>query len=53
MFDVIVLGAGIVGTTTAYFLAKSGKWVALVEKGRIAGEQPLHSRGSVKVQGRH
>ncbi len=52
-FDVVVLGGGIVGTTTAYFLATAGQRVALIEKGRIAGEQSSRNWGSVKVQGRH
>ena len=37
-YDVVIIGGGIVGTSAAYYLAKSGIRVALVEKGRIAGE---------------
>ena len=37
--DALVIGAGVVGTSTAYFLAKQGLKVALCEKGRVAGEQ--------------
>ena len=32
--DVVVIGAGVVGTATAYFLAKRGVSVLLCEKGR-------------------
>ena len=50
--DVVVIGGGIVGTSTAYFLAKRGLSVALCEKGRIAGEQSSRNWGWVRQQGR-
>ncbi|MGH7054977.1 MAG: FAD-dependent oxidoreductase, partial [Stellaceae bacterium] len=37
--DVVVVGGGIIGTSTALFLAEKGVSVALCEKGHIAGEQ--------------
>lgn len=43
--DVVVIGGGIVGVCTAYFLARSGVSVALVEKGRIAAEQSSRNWG--------
>ena len=36
--DVVVIGGGIVGACTAYYLARRGVKVALVEKGRIGAE---------------
>src|SRR6185295_4781603 len=50
--DVVIIGGGIVGCSTAYFLAKQGVSVALFEKGRIAGEQSGRNRGWVRQQGR-
>lgn len=35
-FDVVVVGAGIAGLTTADFLARSGVRVAVIERGRVA-----------------
>ena len=50
--DVVVIGAGIIGVATAYFLARSGVSVALCEKGRVAGEQSSRNWGWVRQQGR-
>jgi glycine/D-amino acid oxidase-like deaminating enzyme len=50
--DVVVIGGGIVGCSTAYFLAKRGVSVLLCEKGRIAGEQSGRNWGWVRQQGR-
>ena len=50
--DVAVIGAGIVGTATAWFLARRGAKVALLEKGRVAGEQSSRNWGWVRQQGR-
>jgi glycine oxidase len=36
-YDVLVVGAGVVGCATAYYVAKAGLRVALLDKGRIAG----------------
>ena len=35
--DVVVIGGGVAGVSTAYYLARAGVSVVLCEKGRIAG----------------
>jgi glycine/D-amino acid oxidase-like deaminating enzyme len=50
--DVVVIGAGVAGTATAYFLAKYGVKVLLCEKGRVGGEQSSRNWGWVRQQGR-
>jgi glycine/D-amino acid oxidase-like deaminating enzyme len=50
--DVVVIGGGIVGVSTAWFLAKQGVKVVLCEKGHIAGEQSGRNWGWVRIQGR-
>ncbi|MCW3473595.1 NAD(P)/FAD-dependent oxidoreductase [Limobrevibacterium gyesilva] len=49
---VVVVGGGIIGTSTAYFLAAKGVPVVLCEKGQIAGEQSSRNWGWVRKQGR-
>ena len=48
--DVAIVGGGIIGCSTAYFLARKGVSVALFEKGRIAGEQSGRNWGWVRQQ---
>ena len=50
--DVVVIGAGIVGVSTAWFLARQGVRVVVCEKGLVAGEQSSRNWGWVRVQGR-
>jgi glycine/D-amino acid oxidase-like deaminating enzyme len=50
--DVVVIGGGIIGVSAAYFLAKTGRSVALVEKGRIAAEQSSRNWGWCRTQNR-
>ena len=50
--DVVVIGAGVAGTASAYHLAKKGVKVLLCEKGRVAGEQSSRNWGWVRQQGR-
>jgi glycine/D-amino acid oxidase-like deaminating enzyme/nitrite reductase/ring-hydroxylating ferredoxin subunit len=41
--DVVVVGAGITGLTTAYLLASAGKSVAVLERGQCAGVDTGHT----------
>jgi glycine/D-amino acid oxidase-like deaminating enzyme len=50
--DVVVIGAGIVGSATAYYLARRGARVAVVERAAVAGEQSRKNWGFVRQQGR-
>jgi glycine/D-amino acid oxidase-like deaminating enzyme len=50
--DVVIIGAGVIGTSTAYFLAERGVKVLLCEKGRVAGEQSSRNWGWIRQQGR-
>jgi glycine/D-amino acid oxidase-like deaminating enzyme len=50
--DVVVIGGGIVGTSTALALAERGVSVALCEKGIIGGEQSGRNWGWVRQMGR-
>lgn len=50
--DVVVIGAGIVGVFTAWFLVKRGLKVALIEKGVVGGEQSSRNWGWVRQQNR-
>lgn len=50
--DVVVIGGGIVGTTAAYFLAKRGLSVALLEKGYVGCEQSSRNWGWCRQQNR-
>jgi D-amino-acid dehydrogenase len=37
MSDVVVIGGGVIGTACAYYLAKAGRRVALLDRGRLGG----------------
>ncbi len=50
--DVVVIGGGIAGVMTAWFLRAKGLSVVLCEKGRIAGEQSGRNWGWIRQQGR-
>ena len=50
--DVVIVGAGIVGCAAAYFLARRGARVVVVERGRTHGEQSRKNWGFVRQQGR-
>jgi len=50
--DIAIIGGGIIGCSAAYYLARRGLSVVLVEKGHIAGEQSSRNWGWVRQQGR-
>ncbi|MCW3475384.1 NAD(P)/FAD-dependent oxidoreductase [Limobrevibacterium gyesilva] len=50
--SVVVIGGGIVGVSTALFLAEKGIPVVLCEKGRIGAEQSSRNWGWTRVMGR-
>lgn len=50
--DVVIIGGGVIGVTTALFLARRNISVTLVEKGRIAAEQSSRNWGWIRQQGR-
>ncbi len=50
--DVVIAGGGIIGISTAWFLAHAGVSVFVCEKGRVAGEQSSRNWGWVRQQGR-
>src|SRR5216683_7663490 len=50
--DVVVIGGGIAGSAAAYALAKKGLSVALLDKGRIGGEQTSRNWGWCRQQHR-
>jgi glycine/D-amino acid oxidase-like deaminating enzyme len=50
--DVVVIGGGIIGVSTALSLAEKGVAVVLCEKGRIAGEQSGRNWGWCRKMGR-
>ncbi len=50
--DVVVIGGGIIGTSAAYYLARRGVSVALLEKGIVGGEQSSRNWGWCRQQNR-
>src|SRR3546814_1697687 len=50
--DVVVIGGGIAGVCTAYYLAERGVRVVVCEKGTVAGEQSSRNWGWIRKQSR-
>jgi sarcosine oxidase subunit beta len=51
--DVIVLGGGLMGTASAYFLARRGAHVTLIERNRVGTGATVASFGNIRRTGRH
>ena len=51
--DVVIVGGGIVGCSTALWLAERGAKVVVLERGQVASEQSSRAWGLVRQQGRH
>lgn len=49
--DVVIVGAGIVGLSTAYWLAKAGAKVVVLDKGQTAYEASSRATGYVSLRG--
>jgi glycine/D-amino acid oxidase-like deaminating enzyme len=49
--DVVIIGVGIIGIVTAWFLAKQAIKVLVCDKGRVAGEQSSRNWGWIRQQG--
>ena len=50
--DAVIIGAGIVGICAGFFLAERGLKVAVIEKGRVGGEQSSRNWGWCRQQNR-
>ncbi|WP_373353142.1 NAD(P)/FAD-dependent oxidoreductase [Pseudoroseicyclus sp. CXY001] len=50
--DVVIIGGGIAGVMTGWFLARAGVQTVLVEKGRVAAEQSGRNWGFIRQQAR-
>ncbi|MFV2031781.1 MAG: NAD(P)/FAD-dependent oxidoreductase, partial [Gammaproteobacteria bacterium] len=50
--DVVIVGGGIIGITTAWYLSRQGLRILVCEKGRVAAEQSSRNWGWIRQQGR-
>ena len=50
--DVVIIGGGIIGVSAALHLARQGRSVALIEKGRVGAEQSSRNWGWCRQQNR-
>ncbi|RCS22576.1 FAD-binding oxidoreductase [Phyllobacterium salinisoli] len=51
--DVVILGGGLMGTASAYFLARHGCKVTLVERNRVGSGATVASFGNIRRSGRY
>lgn len=47
--DVVIIGGGVIGISTAWYLRKLGYTVLVCDKGRVAGEQSSRNWGWIRV----
>lgn len=50
--DVVIIGGGVIGVTTAWFLRQHGHSVLVCDKGRVSGEQSSRNWGWVRAMWR-
>lgn len=50
---VIIVGGGLMGTATAFFLGRRGRSVTLIDRGRVGHAATNASFGNIRRQGRH
>ena len=48
--DIVIIGAGIQGCASAYYMTKAGMKVVLIDKSRVAGQQSSRAWGFVRTQ---
>lgn len=51
--ETIIIGGGLIGVWTAYFLAKRGRSVIVLEKGSVGAQSSGVNFGNLRLQGRH
>jgi sarcosine oxidase, subunit beta len=51
--DVAIVGAGLIGAWTAFFLARRGQRVLLLDKGPVGAQSSGVNFGNLRLQGRH
>lgn len=51
--DIIIIGGGIIGCAAAYYLARRGMKVLVLEQGEVGEQQSSRAWGFVRQQGRH
>jgi glycine/D-amino acid oxidase-like deaminating enzyme len=49
--DVVIIGAGVIGLASGYWLAKAGATVVILEKGRLASEASGRATGFLSLRG--
>ena len=50
--DVAIVGGGLIGVWTAFFLARRGQRVTLIEKGVVGAQSSGVNFGNLRLQGR-